>query len=257
MKWGCSVAVSAGLNLNIMLDQFDCWLNRQWRSVFFLSLCTEVWWDHCAPSGLSELHPVPGHGQLQRPWKYHIWNQSQVCGEWQTLAGFFFFLSSRVSHSLFTLFVSFPLFSFFPSSVENVQRHLLASGDLVPVCLCGVDLYGDSKSTDYFLGLNLNEFHITTTPIWPKRTNIFFPCMSQCMFAHSLRKFSMRDWGIEQKWMSILLPLLLLYNGELQHYLSSSQVFFSLIYPSGSTPVQSAIPIMSPFNHHSCTFLYS
>lgn len=34
------------------------------------------------------------------------------------------------------------------------------------------------------------------------------------MFAHSLRKFSMRDWGIEQKWMSILLPLLLLYNGE-------------------------------------------
>ncbi|OWK01912.1 hypothetical protein Celaphus_00019141 [Cervus elaphus hippelaphus] len=33
-----------------------------------------------------------------------------------------------------------------------------------------------------------------------------------CLFAHSLRKFSMRDWGIEQKWMSILLPLLLLYN---------------------------------------------
>ena len=24
----------------------------------------------------------------------------------------------------------------------------------------------------------------------------------------------MRDWGIEQKWMSILLPLLLLYNGD-------------------------------------------
>ena len=40
---------------------------------------------------------------------------------------------------------------------------------------------------------------------------LLFP---QCMFAHSLRKFSMRDWGIEQKWMSILLPLLLLYNGE-------------------------------------------
>uniref|UniRef100_A0A8C6UEU0 Transmembrane protein 181 n=1 Tax=Neogobius melanostomus TaxID=47308 RepID=A0A8C6UEU0_9GOBI len=36
--------------------------------------------------------------------------------------------------------------------------------------------------------------------------------VSDCMFAHSLRKFSMRDWGIEQKWMSILLPLLLLYN---------------------------------------------
>ena len=36
----------------------------------------------------------------------------------------------------------------------------------------------------------------------------------QCMFAHSLRKFSLRDWSIEQKWMSILLPLLLLYDGE-------------------------------------------
>lgn len=45
------------------------------------------------------------------------------------------------------------------------------------------------------------------------------------MFAHSLRKFSMRDWGIEQKWMSILLPLLLLYNGE--NY-STCQFSFSL-----------------------------
>uniref|UniRef100_A0A6Q2WXN1 Transmembrane protein 181 n=1 Tax=Esox lucius TaxID=8010 RepID=A0A6Q2WXN1_ESOLU len=48
--------------------------------------------------------------------------------------------------------------------------------------------------------------------------HFFFLCVHfcchvlQCMFAHSLRKFSMRDWGIEQKWMSILLPLLLLYN---------------------------------------------
>lgn len=28
----------------------------------------------------------------------------------------------------------------------------------------------------------------------------------------------MRDWGIEQKWMSILLPLLLLYNGRYHFY---------------------------------------
>lgn len=34
----------------------------------------------------------------------------------------------------------------------------------------------------------------------------------QCLFAHSLRRFSMRDWSIEQRWMSLLLPLLLLYN---------------------------------------------
>uniref|UniRef100_A0A3Q3IGZ6 Transmembrane protein 181 n=1 Tax=Monopterus albus TaxID=43700 RepID=A0A3Q3IGZ6_MONAL len=41
---------------------------------------------------------------------------------------------------------------------------------------------------------------------------VFVAAIGLCMFAHSLRKFSMRDWGIEQKWMSILLPLLLLYN---------------------------------------------
>ena len=33
------------------------------------------------------------------------------------------------------------------------------------------------------------------------------------MFAHSLRKYNVRDWSIEQKWVSVLLPLLLLYNG--------------------------------------------
>ncbi|XP_072940014.1 transmembrane protein 181 [Epargyreus clarus] len=33
-----------------------------------------------------------------------------------------------------------------------------------------------------------------------------------CWFAHSLRKYSTQDWAIEQKWLSILLPLLLLYN---------------------------------------------
>ena len=37
----------------------------------------------------------------------------------------------------------------------------------------------------------------------------------QCLFAHTLRRFPLREWTIEQKWMSILLPLLLLYNGKL------------------------------------------
>ncbi|CAC5406074.1 Transmembrane protein 181 [Mytilus coruscus] len=35
---------------------------------------------------------------------------------------------------------------------------------------------------------------------------------SKCVFGHSLRKFTIRDWSIEQRWMSLLLPLLLLYN---------------------------------------------
>ncbi|KFV68044.1 Transmembrane protein 181, partial [Dryobates pubescens] len=49
--------------------------------------------------------------------------------------------------------------------------------------------------------------------IWFRFVFVVLTFMVTCLFAHSLRKFSMRDWGIEQKWMSILLPLLLLYNG--------------------------------------------
>jgi len=47
--------------------------------------------------------------------------------------------------------------------------------------------------------------------------NIVRVCMMyvcQCWFAHSLRKFAVHDWSIEQKWMTLLLPLLLLYNSK-------------------------------------------
>ncbi|OCT77958.1 transmembrane protein 181 isoform X1 [Xenopus laevis] len=48
--------------------------------------------------------------------------------------------------------------------------------------------------------------------IWFRFVFVVLTFVVTCLFAHSLRKFSMRDWGIEQKWMSLLLPLLLLYN---------------------------------------------
>ncbi|KAM8953634.1 transmembrane protein 181 isoform 2-T2 [Pelodytes ibericus] len=48
--------------------------------------------------------------------------------------------------------------------------------------------------------------------IWFRFVFVVLTFMVTCLFAHSLRKFSMRDWGIEQKWMSVLLPLLLLYD---------------------------------------------
>ncbi|XP_062850709.1 transmembrane protein 181 isoform X2 [Trichomycterus rosablanca] len=50
------------------------------------------------------------------------------------------------------------------------------------------------------------------TEIWFRFVFVVMTFAVTCIFAHSLRKFSMRDWGMEQKWMSILLPLLLLYN---------------------------------------------
>lgn len=40
----------------------------------------------------------------------------------------------------------------------------------------------------------------------------------QCWFAYSLRTFMMHDWSIEQKWMSILLPLLMLYDSKGFHF---------------------------------------
>ena len=43
------------------------------------------------------------------------------------------------------------------------------------------------------------------------------------MFAHSLKRFSLRDWSIEQKWMSVLLPLLLLYNGNYIDFIFTSE----------------------------------
>lgn len=36
----------------------------------------------------------------------------------------------------------------------------------------------------------------------------------QVWFGHSLRKYPVHDWSIEQKWISVLLPLLILYNSE-------------------------------------------
>lgn len=42
----------------------------------------------------------------------------------------------------------FSFLSLFFLSVEDVQPHLLTSGDLVPLRLCGVDLHGDGKRTD-------------------------------------------------------------------------------------------------------------
>lgn len=37
----------------------------------------------------------------------------------------------------------------------------------------------------------------------------------QCWFTHTLRRFPPQDWALEQRWMSILLPLLLLFNNPI------------------------------------------
>ncbi|XP_072358655.1 transmembrane protein 181 isoform X2 [Scyliorhinus torazame] len=60
--------------------------------------------------------------------------------------------------------------------------------------------------------LKMYNASFSQVEIWFRFIFVVFTFMVTCLFAHSLRKFSMKDWAIEQKWMSILLPLLLLYN---------------------------------------------
>ncbi|XP_033120992.1 transmembrane protein 181-like isoform X2 [Anneissia japonica] len=88
---------------------------------------------------------------------------------------------------------------------------------------------GTIEYTSYIVHITLiglEEFHVqeiafnwrsfnpsfTQVEIWFRFVFLVMTFIVTCMFAHSLRKFTMRDWSIEQKWMSILLPLILLYN---------------------------------------------
>ncbi|KAF2900002.1 hypothetical protein ILUMI_06195, partial [Ignelater luminosus] len=55
----------------------------------------------------------------------------------------------------------------------------------------------------------------TQIEIWFRFIFLFSTFVIACWFAHTLRKYTMYDWSIEQKWMSILLPLLLFYNNPI------------------------------------------
>ncbi|KAM4713294.1 transmembrane protein 181 isoform 2-T2 [Anableps anableps] len=114
--------------------------------------------------------------------------------------------------------------------IKNVQQksrtlHCAAKCDEIIVLHLGYLNYTQYKVAFSLKGLENVSYDIKVTFVWKTYNTTFsqveiwfrfvfvvLTFMVTCMFAHSLRKFSMRDWGIEQKWMSILLPLLLLYN---------------------------------------------
>ncbi|XP_064473067.1 transmembrane protein 181-like [Ornithodoros turicata] len=52
----------------------------------------------------------------------------------------------------------------------------------------------------------------TQLEIWFRFIFLLITFFITCWFAHTLRRFAFHDWSIEQKWMSILLPCLLLHN---------------------------------------------
>ncbi|KAM8999389.1 transmembrane protein 181 isoform X2 [Sarcophilus harrisii] len=118
--------------------------------------------------------------------------------------------------------------TFVPKNVHNRTRTLNCAGKCAEIIVAHLGYLNYTQYTVIvgFEDMKALELHIkdvnftwrTYNPsfsqmeIWFRFVFVVFTFMVTCLFAHSLRKFSMRDWGIEQKWMSILLPLLLLYN---------------------------------------------
>uniref|UniRef100_I3K6K4 Transmembrane protein 181 n=1 Tax=Oreochromis niloticus TaxID=8128 RepID=I3K6K4_ORENI len=109
--------------------------------------------------------------------------------------------------------------------VKSRMLHCAANCDEIIVLHLGYLNYTQYQVVVTFKGLENITYDIKVKFVWKTYNSTFsqveiwfrfvfvvLTFMVTCMFAHSLRKFSMRDWGIEQKWMSILLPLLLLYN---------------------------------------------
>lgn len=54
----------------------------------------------------------------------------------------------------------------------------------------------------------------TQIEIWFRFIFLLFTFIVTCWFSHTLRRYVVYDWSIEQKWMSVLLPLLLFYNSK-------------------------------------------
>ncbi|XP_069103871.1 transmembrane protein 181-like isoform X1 [Argopecten irradians] len=85
--------------------------------------------------------------------------------------------------------------------------------------IINIDFYGleatKSNIKDIVFYFKSYNTSFTQLEIWIRFVFVVMTFLSTCLFAHSLRKFSMRDWSIEQKWISVLLPLLLLYNDPL------------------------------------------
>ncbi|KAG8522410.1 Transmembrane protein 181 [Galemys pyrenaicus] len=117
---------------------------------------------------------------------------------------------------------------FIHNKVHNHTRTLTCAGKCSEIIVAHLGYLNYTKYTVIVgfehLKLPIKEMNFTWKTynpafsqweIWFRFIFVVLTFVVTCLFAHSLRKFSMRDWGIEQKWMSILLPLLLLYNAGL------------------------------------------
>uniref|UniRef100_UPI00358F2B98 transmembrane protein 181 isoform X2 n=1 Tax=Myxine glutinosa TaxID=7769 RepID=UPI00358F2B98 len=115
-----------------------------------------------------------------------------------------------------------------PLGTFNHSRHLHCERicDEIMILHLGFLYYSQYVTMVSFENLNEPisdvEFTFTTynaaftqLEIWFRFVFLVLTFMVTCIMAHSLRRFSMRDWSVEQRWLALLLPLLLLYDDPL------------------------------------------
>ncbi|XP_058800574.1 transmembrane protein 181 isoform X2 [Phymastichus coffea] len=121
-----------------------------------------------------------------------------------------------------------------PEGGQNRTRHLKCERQVceeIVIVHLGFLEYGRYIITVRFYGLesfhqrytikDLNFYFkrfnpaFTQVEIWFRLIFLFCTFAVTCWFGNSLKKYPVQDWSIEQKWVSILLPLLMLYNNPL------------------------------------------
>nr|CAG4651694.1 EOG090X03I5 [Triops cancriformis] len=119
-----------------------------------------------------------------------------------------------------------------PNHLENRTRHLFCEKDgcnNLILLQMGYVAYSHYVFSISFSGLQtIHErytiedviFHIrsfnpsfTKMEIWFRFLFLITTFIVSCVYFHNLRKYFMLYWSMEQKWLVVLLPLLVLYNG--------------------------------------------
>lgn len=86
---------------------------------------------------------------------------------------------------------------------------------IVEVTFYGLSFPQGVKVRNVVFTFRYYQEQFTQIQIWFRFVFLVLAFTVTCLFTHSLRRFPVRDWCIEQKWMSVLLPLLLLYDNPL------------------------------------------
>lgn len=77
----------------------------------------------------------------------------------------------------------------------------------------------------------------TQIEIWFRCIYLLTTFACTCWFGYNMRRFAVHDWSIEQKWVMILLPLLILYDSEWLHWGKCPTIISQPYPPSLADPL--------------------